>query len=137
MGSNIGLTIHANRQAILDARRCLTWLERQGYTRLGILGTSIGSSIGYITLVHDPRVRAGVFLHVSTYFADVVRVGMTTNHVWEGLKTKVSLDELRQFWAPLLQADSISQCLWHWLETHQQQQWPAEVFGCARRRCCQ
>ena len=101
VGTNIGLTIHANRQAILDARRCLTWLERQGYTRLGILGTSIGSSIGYITLVHDPRVRAGVFLHVSTYFADVVRVGMTTNHVWEGLKTKVSLDELRQFWAPI------------------------------------
>src|SRR6516162_2419334 len=72
VGPNIGLTLQANRQAVLDARACLTWLERQGYDRLGILGTSIGSSVGYITLVHDKRVRAGGFFHVSTYFADVV-----------------------------------------------------------------
>ena len=101
VGPNIGLTLHANRQAVLDARACLTWLERQGYSRLGILGTSIGSSVGYITLVHDKRVRAGGFIHVSTYFADVVSQGMTTNHVWEGLRHEVSVEELREFWAPV------------------------------------
>ena len=68
VGPNIGLTLAANRQAVKDARACLSWLEQRGYTRLGILGTSIGSSVGYITLVHDPRVRAGGFFHVSTYF---------------------------------------------------------------------
>jgi len=40
-GPNIGLTLQANRQAVQDARRCLHWLEQQGYTKLGILGTSI------------------------------------------------------------------------------------------------
>src|SRR6266478_759327 len=70
-GPNIGLTLQANRQAVQDARRCLHWLEQQGYTNLGILGTSIGSSVGYITLVHDERIRAGGFFHVSTYYADV------------------------------------------------------------------
>ena len=101
VGPNIGLTLHANRQAVKDARACLTWLEQQGYDRLGILGTSIGSSVGYITLVHDKRVRAGGFFHVSTYFADVVSQGMTTNHVWEGLRHEVSVEELREFWAPV------------------------------------
>jgi len=101
VGPNIGLTLQANRQAVLDARACLTWLERQGYDRLGILGTSIGSSVGYITLVHDKRVRAGGFFHVSTYFADVVSQGMTTNHVWEALRHEVSVEELRRFWAPI------------------------------------
>src|SRR5260370_778258 len=57
-GPNIGLTLQANRQAVQDARRCLHWLEQQGYTKLGILGTSIGSSVGYITLVHDERIPA-------------------------------------------------------------------------------
>src|SRR5260370_225312 len=66
-------------QAAADRRRCLHWLEQQGYPKLGILGTSIGSSVGYITLVHDERVRAGGFFHVSTYYADVVSQGMTTN----------------------------------------------------------
>jgi hypothetical protein len=101
VGSNIGLTLQANRQAVQDARRCLRWLEQQGYSRIGILGTSIGSSVGYITLMHDPGVHAGGFFHVSTYFADVVSQGMTTNHVWEGLRGHVSVDELRRYWAPI------------------------------------
>jgi hypothetical protein len=101
VGPNIGLTLMANRQAVQDARACLTWLQRQGYDRLGILGTSIGSSVGYITLVHDKRVRAGGFFHVSTYFADVVSQGMTTNHVWEALRHVVSVEELRRYWAPI------------------------------------
>jgi hypothetical protein len=101
VGPNIGLTLHANRQAVMDARACLSWLEQHGYDRLGVLGTSIGSSVGYITLVHDKRVRAGGFFHVSTYFADVVSQGMTTNHVWEGLRQEVTVDELREFWAPI------------------------------------
>ena len=101
VGPNIGLTLQANRQAVTDARRCLRWLGERGYTRLGILGTSIGSSISFITLAHEPALRAGAFLHVSTYFGDVVRTGMTTMHVWESLRTKVSPDELRRFWAPI------------------------------------
>jgi Prolyl oligopeptidase family len=101
VGPNIGLTLQANRQAVQDARRCIRWLEQQGFTRLGILGTSIGSSVGYITLVHDEGLRAGGFFHVSTYFADVVSQGMTTNHVWEGLRHHVTVDELREYWAPI------------------------------------
>jgi hypothetical protein len=100
-GPNIGLTLQANRQAVQDARRCLHWLEEQGYSKLGILGTSIGSSVGYIALVHDERLRAGGFFHVSTYYADVISQGMTTNHVWEGLRNHVTVDELREYWAPI------------------------------------
>jgi len=100
-GPNIGLTLQANRQAVQDARRCLRWLEQQGHSKIGILGTSLGSSVGYITLVHDEAVRAGGFFHVSTYYADVVSQGMTTNHVWEGLRNHVSVDELREYWAPI------------------------------------
>jgi hypothetical protein len=100
-GPNLGLTLQANRQAVQDARRCLRWLEQQGYTNLGILGTSIGSSVGYITMVHDEAVRAGGFFHVSTYFADVVSQGMTTTHVWESLRHHVTVDELREYWAPI------------------------------------
>jgi hypothetical protein len=101
VGPNIGLTLQANRQAVTDTRRCLRWLESQGYTRLGLLGTSIGSSIGYITLAHEPALRAGAFLHVSTYFADVVATGMATMHVWESLRAKVTRDELRRYWSPI------------------------------------
>lgn len=100
-GPNIGLTLQANRQAVQDARRCLRWLEQRGHSSLGILGTSLGSSVGYIAFVHDRAVRAGGFFHVSTYYADVVSQGMTTTHVWAGLKDHVTVDELRDYWSPI------------------------------------
>jgi hypothetical protein len=101
VGPNIGLTLQSNRQAVTDVRRCLYWLQAQGYWKLGIVGTSIGSAVGSITMCHEPLVKAGAFLHVSTYFGDVVRTGMTTSHVWEGLQTKVTGDELRFYWSPV------------------------------------
>jgi dienelactone hydrolase len=98
---NIGLTLQANRQAVLDVRRTLRWLEQQGYDRLGILGTSIGSCLAFLTLCHEPVLRAAAFLHVSTYFADVVAAGLTTSNVWQSLEPSVSLEELREFWSPI------------------------------------
>jgi len=100
-GPNIGLTLQANRQAVQDARNCIRWLEQQGHKNIGILGTSIGSSVGYITLMHDECVKTGGFFHFSTYYADVVSQGMTTNHVWEGLRNHVTVEELREYWAPI------------------------------------
>jgi hypothetical protein len=98
---NIGLTLQANRQAVQDTRRCLLWLAQSGYGKLGLVGTSVGSAVGFITMAHEPLVRAAAFLHVSTYFADVVRTGMNTAHVWEGLRANIGVDELRRFWSPV------------------------------------
>lgn len=67
VSSNIGRTIHASRQSIIDARACVDWLAGQGYSRVGILGTSLGSCMAFIAMAHDPRVRVGIFNHVSMY----------------------------------------------------------------------
>lgn len=101
VGPNIGLTLQASRQAVCDVRGCLLWLDSCGYDKLGIVGTSIGSSLSCITLAHEPRLRVGVHLHVSTYFGDVVANGLTTANVWEPLRTKVTLEELRRYWSPI------------------------------------
>jgi len=102
VGPNIGLTMQAGRQAVLDVRRTLRWLEQQGYGPLGILGTSIGSAIGFITLCHEPALQAGAFLHASTYFGDVVATGLTTKTVWEPISAAgVSHGDLRHFWSPI------------------------------------
>jgi len=100
VGSNVGLTLHATRQAVMDTRRCLLWLRSQGYDKLGIVGTSIGSAVGSITMCHEPLARAGGFLHVSTYFGEVVSTGMTTAHVWEGMRANLTQEELRFYWSP-------------------------------------
>jgi len=101
VGPNVGLTLQANRQAVVDVRRTLRWLEQQGYDRLGILGTSIGSCIGFITMCHDPAIRAGAFIHASTFFGDVVANGLTTTNVWEPLSANVTKDDIHRYWSPI------------------------------------
>lgn len=102
VGPNIGLTMQAARQAVLDVRRTLRWLEKDGYDRLGVLGTSIGSAIAFITMCHEPAIRAGAFVHASTYFGEVVASGLTTMNVWEPMAAAgINDDELRHFWSPI------------------------------------
>ena len=89
------------RQAVLDARAGVRWLKQQGYERIGVLGTSIGSCTAFLTFTHDPEIDVGVFNHVSGYFADVVWNGISTRHVRQGIETDLTLEELREFWKPI------------------------------------
>lgn len=101
VGPNVGRTAQINRQAVLDARRLVDWLVDQGYERIGIVGTSLGSCLAMLTMAHDPRIRVGAFNHISPYFADVVWRGISTRHVRDGLDGHVTLDALRDYWMPI------------------------------------
>ncbi|HSB76269.1 MAG TPA: alpha/beta hydrolase family protein [Terriglobales bacterium] len=98
VSANIGRTLDAARQAVLDARSCLDWLQAQGYRRFGIVGTSLGSCYAFITAAHEPRLSVCAFNHASTYFADVVWTGQSTRHIRAGLDGRIDLERLRQAW---------------------------------------
>jgi dienelactone hydrolase len=101
VSTNVGRTIQSMRQAVLDTRAAVQWLHLQGYEQIGILGTSVGSCISFLAFAHEPLLRAGAFNHVSGYVADVVWHGLSTTHVRAGLADHVTLDELRNYWAPI------------------------------------
>jgi len=101
VSANVGRTLHANRQAVLDIRRAVDWLDANGYDRIGVQGTSLGSCLGALAMAHDRRIVAGAFNHVSPYFADVVWQGLSTRHVRAGLEGHVTLDALRDYWLPI------------------------------------
>src|SRR6185369_4268940 len=99
VSSNIGRTIAATRQSIIDVRSCVDWLESQGYERIAILGSSLGSCIAFITAAHEPRIQAGVFNHVSTYVSDVVWTGISTQHVRQGFEASMTQAQHREYWS--------------------------------------
>jgi Alpha/beta hydrolase domain containing 18 len=107
VSSNIGRTIHASRQSVIDLRACLDWLESRGYRRLGVLGTSLGSCMAFIAAAHDPRVRLGIFNHVAMYFADVVWTGLSTRHIRDGFGNGLSQMELRHYWSVISPASFV------------------------------
>ncbi|MBM3791940.1 MAG: abhydrolase domain-containing 18 [Acidobacteria bacterium] len=101
LSSNLGRTMQSVRQAVIDGRAVLDWLESIGYRRFGILGTSLGSCVAVIALAHDPRLTVSVQNHVSSYFADVVWTGISTRHVRDGIDGHLTLEELREIWMPI------------------------------------
>ncbi len=101
VSSNVVRTLQACRQAVLDARRAVAWLHAQGFERIGILGTSLGSCLAMLTSAHEPLIRAQALNHVSPYFADVVWRGLSTRHVRAGIDGHVDLERLRQLWRPI------------------------------------
>ncbi|MBP1608867.1 MAG: hypothetical protein H6Q04_1102 [Acidobacteria bacterium] len=101
LSANLGRTLQAIRQAVVDCRAAIDWLASMGYTKFGILGTSIGSCVGLITLAHECRLTLGVQNHVSPYVADVVWFGISTRQVRKGLEGHISLEDLRQIWMPI------------------------------------
>jgi hypothetical protein len=98
VSANVGRTLQACRQAVLDVRGTVDWLRAQGYERIAITGTSIGSCIAFLAFVHDQRLRVGVYNHVSSYFGDVVWEGISTAHVRRGLETAMTREDVRQAW---------------------------------------
>jgi dienelactone hydrolase len=101
VSSNVGRTAQVCRQAVLDARRAIAWLSRQGYESIGILGTSLGSCLAMLTAAHEPLVGAAALNHISPYFADVIWEGLSTIHVRESLNGSIALDALRRIWMPI------------------------------------
>jgi dienelactone hydrolase len=101
VSSNIGRTIDATRQAVIDVRAMADWLQHQGYQRIALCGTSLGSCYAYLASAHDDRFEVNVYNHCSTYFGDVVWKGLSTQHIRQGLEGQVTVEQLRDLWAAI------------------------------------
>lgn len=101
VSANLGRTMDACRQGVIDVRCCFDWLQQQGYSRFGTVSTSLGSCYAFLAAAHDPRVRIAAFNHAATYFADVVWHGQSTRHVREGLEPHLDAERLRSLWSAI------------------------------------
>jgi len=102
VSANIGRTLSACRQAVVDIRCCIDWLEEQGYEHFGVLGTSLGSCYTFLASTHDKRIRVNAFNHASTAFGDVAWAGQSTRHVRQGLaEAGLDQDRLRELWSAI------------------------------------
>jgi dienelactone hydrolase len=102
VSANIGRTISACRQAVVDIRCCIDWLEEQGYEHFGVLGTSLGSCYAFLASAHDSRIRVNAFNHASTAFGDVVWAGQSTRHIRQGLEEAgLTQERIRSMWSAI------------------------------------
>lgn len=101
LSANLGRTIQSVRQAVLDGRKLICWLKREGYRDISVLGMSLGSWAAGLIAAHDPAVsKASLFLSAGS-LADMVWTGRATRAIRDSLEPEVHLADLRRAWAPL------------------------------------
>jgi dienelactone hydrolase len=102
VSSNIGRTLVACRQAVIDIRCCVDWLASQGYQRFGVLGTSLGSCYAFLAAAHDERLEVCAFNHASTAFGDVVWTGQSTRHIRAAFEAEgLTRERLNALWGAI------------------------------------
>jgi len=111
ISANIGRTIQAVRQAVIDIRRAADWLESTGVERIGVVGSSIGSCVSWLAFIHDSRLETGVFNMVSSWFGDVVWRAITTSHVRAALEPHLTASEVREAWSAISPAWHVDRLL--------------------------
>jgi dienelactone hydrolase len=100
VSSNVGRTTEACRQAVVDIRSAVDWLESQGYEQFGVLGTSLGSCYAFIAAAFDPRIQVSAFNHASTWFGDVVWTGQSTRHIQAAFEEAgLTQDQVREIFS--------------------------------------
>ncbi len=100
VSANVGRTTEACRQAVVDIRSCIDWLEQQGYSQFGVLGTSLGSCYAFIAAAFDPRLQVCAFNHASTWFGDVTWAGQSTRHIRAAFEDAgLTQDQVRQIFS--------------------------------------
>ncbi|MFD1797913.1 abhydrolase domain-containing 18 [Paracoccus aurantiacus] len=101
LSPDLGRTLQSVRQAVVDGRHLFAILRRHGYTKLSVLGISLGSWVAGIVAAHEPKVNKAALYLTAGSLADMVWTGSATRHIRATLEKEITLGQLRQAWAPL------------------------------------
>lgn len=101
LSPDLGRTIQSIRQAVLDGRKLIRWLKREGYGEISVLGMSLGSWVAGLIAARDQAVsKASLFLTAGS-LADMVWTGRATRLIRESIEPEIELTDLRRAWSPL------------------------------------
>jgi pimeloyl-ACP methyl ester carboxylesterase len=99
VSANLGRTIRSFQQGVCDARLAIRWLRDRGYTRIGIIGSSLGSAIGSVVAAKEPLVDALVLVMTASHVGEVAWTGRATRHIRQALEGKISREALNDVWS--------------------------------------
>ncbi len=97
--SNLGRTIRVMKQSVIDVRCVVAWLSNRGYEEIYIMGTSVGSSVAFITAAHEPLLNKASFYLGGSDLTDIAWTGIGLSHIKKGIEPEVSLTDLRKIWS--------------------------------------
>lgn len=108
LNADLGAAIRSVRQAVSDIRTLISWLGGQGYSEISLVGVSLGSCVGSLVTMLEPRLHRSALLLTGGDFAETVWTGRATCHIREEIKAHISLDQLRAIWSIISPSSFVS-----------------------------
>jgi len=101
VSANVVRTVQVCRQAVLDARRAVAWLEGPRIRADRHSGHQSGSCLALLTAAHEPRIRAAALIPRVALVCRRGLARLSTRHVRAGLDGHIDLERLRNLWRPI------------------------------------
>lgn len=99
--ADLGLTLRANQQAVLDAMDAVSVLQQLGHRHVVIVGFSIGSGVSVLLDAHDHRPAGVISVLCGSNFADCAWNGISTTYLRAELEKHLDLPMLKRCWRAL------------------------------------
>jgi pimeloyl-ACP methyl ester carboxylesterase len=99
LSADLNQTIESMQQATIETKIIIDWLEKKGYTNIGIVGASLGSSVALLAAAHDKRIKAAVLYLSAAATAELVWQSTATAHLRESFNSGLTLEDLGKAWS--------------------------------------
>ncbi|CCE98476.1 conserved hypothetical protein (plasmid) [Sinorhizobium fredii HH103] len=96
--ANLGRTVRSMRQAVLDGRKIVRWLHRQGYNKISVVGMCLGGTVAGLIAAHEEKVDKAVLMVSPMNPADLVWTAETMKSLRGRIEPVMSLEDLRTAW---------------------------------------
>lgn len=111
LNADLGAAIRSVRQSVSDVRSLIAWLGGQGYSQISLIGVSLGSCVGSLVTLFEPRLHRSALLLTAGDFAETVWTGRATCHIRKEIEAHISLDQLREIWSIISPSHFVSRYL--------------------------
>lgn len=98
LSASLGRTLRSVRQAVLDGRKIVRWVDSKGYDKIFVAGMCIGGTVAGLVAAHEDKVDKAVLMVTSGSLADVVWTAETLKGLRGRIETSISLESLKTAW---------------------------------------
>lgn len=96
--ASLGRTVRSMRQAVLDGRKIVRWLDGQGYEKISVVGMCLGGTIAGLIAGQEKKVDKAVLMVAPASPAELVWTAETMHSLRKRIEPSMSLETLEREW---------------------------------------
>ncbi|RYG97941.1 MAG: abhydrolase domain-containing 18 [Alphaproteobacteria bacterium] len=97
--ASLGRTVRSMRQAVLDGRKIVRWLDDQGYKKVSVVGMCLGGTVAGLIAAHENKVDKAVLMVAPASPAELVWTAETMQSLRKRIQSSISFDGLEREWS--------------------------------------